>query len=158
MEENRSTIIKQPLLENQEIEEPVPSLLAQKYACASGQRSSLSFFGSSNVLAQKLTSVYQSGILTSFIVAEDDIPPISGFGGFYKAFMAESSKLWYLAGPAILTSIFQYSLGAITQTFAGHIGTLDLAAFSIENSVIAGLSFGVMVRTLKISLDPECLF
>ncbi|KAK6160235.1 hypothetical protein DH2020_003616 [Rehmannia glutinosa] len=50
-----------------------------------------------------------------------------------------------LAGPAIFTSLCQYSLGAFTQTFAGHVGTLELAAFSIENSVIAGLSLGVML-------------
>ncbi|GFP82656.1 protein transparent testa 12 [Phtheirospermum japonicum] len=44
----------------------------------------------------------------------------------------------------MFTSLCQYSLGAITQTFAGHIGTLELAAFTVENTVIAGLSFGVM--------------
>lgn len=68
-------------------------------------------------------------------------------GSFVKEFGIESKKLWKIAGPAILTSVFQYSLGAITQTFVGHIGELDLAAFSIENSVIAGLAFGVMVST-----------
>ncbi|KAI3467577.1 hypothetical protein Pfo_024240 [Paulownia fortunei] len=82
---------------------------------------------------------------SSFVIGEDDIPPITGVGGFFSAFKEESSKLWHLAGPAILTSIFQYSLGAITQTFAGHVGTLDLASFSVENSVIAGLCFGVMM-------------
>ncbi|GFP99392.1 hypothetical protein PHJA_002083300 [Phtheirospermum japonicum] len=44
-----------------------------------------------------------------------------------------------------LTCIFQYSLGAITQTFSGHVETLDLAAFSIQNSIIGGLSLGIMV-------------
>lgn len=66
-------------------------------------------------------------------------------GSFVKEFGIESKKLWMLAGPAILTSVFQYSLGAITQTFAGRIGELDLAAVSIENSVVAGLAFGVML-------------
>ncbi|GFQ00830.1 protein transparent testa 12 [Phtheirospermum japonicum] len=75
----------------------------------------------------------------------EDIPPIICARQFSKAFARESKKLWYLAGPAIFTSLCQYSLGAITQTLAGHVGTLELAAFSIENSVIAGLSFGVML-------------
>lgn len=66
-------------------------------------------------------------------------------GTLVKEFGIESKKLWRIAGPAILTSVFQYSLGAITQTFAGRIGELDLAAVSIENSVVAGLAFGVMV-------------
>ncbi|KAH9692793.1 protein DETOXIFICATION 33 [Citrus sinensis] len=62
--------------------------------------------------------------------------------GFVKEFGYESKRLWKLAGPAIFTSISQYSLGALTQTFAGRVGELELAAFSVENSVIAGLAFG----------------
>ncbi|KAG8366048.1 hypothetical protein BUALT_Bualt17G0035500 [Buddleja alternifolia] len=89
-------------------------------------------------------SVHNSFVTTSFVDEGDDIPPINDARKFYDAFVKESKKLWYLAGPAIFTSICQYSLGAITQTFSGHVGTLDLAAFSIENSVIAGLSFGIM--------------
>ncbi|KAL8534264.1 hypothetical protein ACS0TY_010316 [Phlomoides rotata] len=81
----------------------------------------------------------------SFVDEGDDLAPISGLRQFFKAFTAESKKLWYLAGPAIFTCLSQYSLGAITQTFAGHVGTLQLAAFSIENSVISGLTFGIML-------------
>ncbi|XP_047960718.1 protein DETOXIFICATION 29 [Salvia hispanica] len=81
----------------------------------------------------------------SSVVEGADISPITSPAQFCKEFIAESKRLWYLAGPAIFTSVCQYSLGAITQTFAGHVGTLDLAAFSVENSVIAGLSFGVMM-------------
>ncbi|XP_015884585.3 protein DETOXIFICATION 33 [Ziziphus jujuba] len=62
-----------------------------------------------------------------------------------KEFGEESRRLWKLAGPAIFTSICQYSLGALTQTFAGLAGELELAAVSVENSVIAGLAFGVML-------------
>ncbi|KAI4388409.1 hypothetical protein MLD38_000737 [Melastoma candidum] len=65
-----------------------------------------------------------------------------------REFGGESKKLWHLAGPAIFTALSQYSLGALTQTFAGLVGELELAAVSVENSVIAGLAFGVMVRLL----------
>ncbi|KAM1719553.1 hypothetical protein ACFX12_021343 [Malus domestica] len=86
------------------------------------------------------------------IVQEDDpvvvhaggIPPIVSFRGFSRQFYKETKKLWYLAGPAIFTSLSQYSIGAITQIFAGHVGTLELATVSVENSVIAGFSFGFM--------------
>ncbi|XP_011086623.1 protein DETOXIFICATION 29 [Sesamum indicum] len=116
---------KQPLLEHTENEDQEPEIISsQKY------------------LAQILSN---HSFFSSFVIGDDDIPPITSVGGFFSAFQAESSKLWYLAGPAILTSIFQYSLGAITQTFAGHVGTLDLAAFSLENNIIAGLCFGVMM-------------
>lgn len=76
----------------------------------------------------------------------NDIPPITTIGGFVKEFNVEAKKLWYLAGPAIFTSVNQYSLGAVTQVFAGHVSTIALAAVSVENSVIAGFSFGIMVN------------
>nr|GMD26462.1 protein DETOXIFICATION 29-like [Ipomoea batatas] len=82
---------------------------------------------------------------SSFVPDPDDIPPITGARDFFREFRVESRKLWYLAGPAVFTSICQYSLGAITQTFAGHLSTIDLAAVTVENSVIAGFSFGVML-------------
>ncbi|KAI4389916.1 hypothetical protein MLD38_002083 [Melastoma candidum] len=62
-----------------------------------------------------------------------------------REFGVESRRLWKLAGPAICTALCQYSLGALTQTFAGLVGEIELAAVSVENSVIAGLAFGVML-------------
>ncbi|MQL78848.1 hypothetical protein Taro_011282 [Colocasia esculenta] len=76
---------------------------------------------------------------------ETSIEPIGGVGNFLREFAAEFRKLRYFAGPAIFTSIYQYSLGAITQMVAGQVGTLELAVVSVENSVIAGFSFGVML-------------
>ncbi|XP_017969949.1 PREDICTED: protein DETOXIFICATION 29 [Theobroma cacao] len=82
---------------------------------------------------------------TTFTPAAHDVPPINGVRDFSREFLTESKKLWFLAGPAIFTSICQYSLGAITQVFSGRVGTLALAAVSVENSVIAGFSFGAML-------------
>uniref|UniRef100_A0A2P2J8T0 Protein DETOXIFICATION n=2 Tax=Rhizophora mucronata TaxID=61149 RepID=A0A2P2J8T0_RHIMU len=82
---------------------------------------------------------------SSFVANADDIPPINGVRDFFRELYRESIKLWFLAGPAIFTSVCQYSLGAVTQVFSGQLGTLDLAAVSVENSVIAGFSFGVML-------------
>lgn len=64
---------------------------------------------------------------------------------FLKDAGDESKRMWQLAGPAIFTAVCQYSLGALTQTFAGFVSELDLAAVSVENSVVAGLAYGVMV-------------
>ncbi|XP_061987594.1 protein DETOXIFICATION 29-like isoform X1 [Populus nigra] len=86
-----------------------------------------------------------SSIASSFTPDPDDIPLINSVRDFSREFFRESKKLWYLAGPAIFTTLCQYSLGAITQLLAGHVGTLDLAAVSVENSVIAGFSFGIML-------------
>ncbi|CAN6464402.1 unnamed protein product [Victoria cruziana] len=74
-----------------------------------------------------------------------DIEPVSSVERFFFQFGAETKKLWYLAGPAVFTYLCRYLLGAVTQAFAGHVGTLELAAVAMENSVIAGFSFGVML-------------
>ncbi|XP_009796678.1 protein DETOXIFICATION 29-like [Nicotiana sylvestris] len=76
---------------------------------------------------------------------ENDILPINGIRNFFREFSYESKKLWYLAGPAIFTSLCQYSLGAVTQLFAGHVGPIQLAAVSVENSVIMGIAEGVLL-------------
>ncbi|PIA60205.1 hypothetical protein AQUCO_00300009v1 [Aquilegia coerulea] len=76
---------------------------------------------------------------------EADIDEITNCSQFVKEALIENKKLWYLAGPAIFTAIAQYSLGAITQVFAGHLSTLELDAVSTANMVIAGLAFGIML-------------
>ena len=62
-----------------------------------------------------------------------------------KEFGYESKRLWKLAGPAILTSVSQFSMGVITRMFTGLVGELELATVSVQISVIAGLAFGIMV-------------
>ncbi|KAG6430985.1 hypothetical protein SASPL_109060 [Salvia splendens] len=52
-----------------------------------------------------------------------------GGGGFLESFGSESKTLWGISGPAIFTYICQYSLGALTQTFAGQVGELELGEF-----------------------------
>uniref|UniRef100_A0A7N0TEP2 Protein DETOXIFICATION n=1 Tax=Kalanchoe fedtschenkoi TaxID=63787 RepID=A0A7N0TEP2_KALFE len=93
--------------------------------------------------AEKASS--SSERLLSFVPGEGDIGPITGVKDFLRELRVESKKLWVLAGPAIFTFVFRYSLGAVTQVFLGQVGTLALAAFAIENSVIAGLSLGVLM-------------
>ncbi|CAA7404807.1 unnamed protein product [Spirodela intermedia] len=76
---------------------------------------------------------------------EGDREHIRGLRDFFREFRAESKVLWFLAGPAMFTAVCQYSLGAVTLIFAGQLGTIELAAVSIENSVIAGLCYGLML-------------
>uniref|UniRef100_A0A6N2MPH6 Protein DETOXIFICATION n=1 Tax=Salix viminalis TaxID=40686 RepID=A0A6N2MPH6_SALVM len=105
--------------------------------------------GNQNENDEQLTSFTRSitsnSFASSFAADADDIQPIIGVHDFFREFFRESKKLWFLAAPAIFTSVCQYSLGAITQVFAGHVGTIELAAVSVENSVIAGFSFGLML-------------
>lgn len=91
---------------------------------------------------------------TTPLLDNQTVSPINGYDEqqkpvhFVKEFGYESKKLWKIAGPAIFTAICQYSLGALTQTFAGLVSEMDLAAVAVENSVIAGLAYGVMVSSL----------
>ncbi|XP_059633676.1 protein DETOXIFICATION 29-like [Cornus florida] len=84
--------------------------------------------------------------LTSTCSADggNDIGPINGVRDIFREFSVESKKLWLLAAPAIFTSIFQYSMAAITQVFVGHLGTTALAALSVENTSIAAFGYGIM--------------
>ncbi|KAJ4966616.1 hypothetical protein NE237_018465 [Protea cynaroides] len=76
--------------------------------------------------------------------SEADIEEIRSCSQFFSESVKENKKLWNIALPAIFTSIAQYSLGAVTQVFAGQLTTLELDAISTENMVIAGLAFGIM--------------
>ena len=98
----------------------------------------------SNLLTKPMDSPLLENIDNSTTYVEEK----KTLNSVVKKFGFESKKLWKIAGPAIVTSICQYSLGALTQTFAGLVGDLELAAVSVENSVVAGLAFGVMVLKL----------
>jgi MATE family multidrug resistance protein len=37
-------------------------------------------------------------------------------------------------------------MNMITQSFAGHLGGVELAAISISNTVIVGFNYGLLVR------------
>ncbi|OMO73801.1 Multi antimicrobial extrusion protein [Corchorus capsularis] len=57
----------------------------------------------------------------------------------------ESKKMWAIAGPAILVSVSQFSIGFVTVAFAGHLGELELAAVTVTTNVIEGFVFGIML-------------
>ncbi|XP_019176647.1 PREDICTED: protein DETOXIFICATION 29-like [Ipomoea nil] len=87
----------------------------------------------------------KSSFTSSFNADSEDIQPINGVRDFFREFCSESKKLWFLSAPAIFTSLCQYTIEAITQVFAGHLGTIELAGVSVANSVINGFSFGIML-------------
>ncbi|XP_057760616.1 protein DETOXIFICATION 27-like [Arachis stenosperma] len=67
----------------------------------------------------------------------------------------ESKKLWHIVGPAIFSRITSYMILVITQAFAGHLGDLELAAFSISNNVIVGFDFGLLLGMAS-ALETLC--
>ncbi|KAL5982330.1 Protein DETOXIFICATION 27 [Asimina triloba] len=68
--------------------------------------------------------------------------------GLGQRVCVESKKLWHIAGPAIFSRVSMYGMNVVTQAFAGHLGNLELAAFSIANTVVVGFAFGLLVQIL----------
>ncbi|KAJ4803935.1 Protein DETOXIFICATION [Rhynchospora pubera] len=84
-----------------------------------------------------------------------DLKEIKSIKQFLNEARDENKRLWYLAGPVIFTCIAQYSLGATTQVFAGHLSTLELDAVSMEDLVISGLAYGIMLGMAS-ALETIC--
>ncbi|GAB4861312.1 Protein DETOXIFICATION 27 [Ancistrocladus abbreviatus] len=74
---------------------------------------------------------------------------------FAKRATIESKKLWIIAGPAIFTRIASFSMNVVTTSFAGHLGDLELASFSIANTVIVGFNFGLLLGMAS-ALETLC--
>lgn len=72
-------------------------------------------------------------------------PDAPGMVDGRKTLPDECKALWRVAGPVILTEVFQFMIGFVTAAFVGHVGELELAAVSIVNGVVEGLAFGLLV-------------
>lgn len=58
---------------------------------------------------------------------------------------SESKKMWVVAGPAIFTRVSTFGINAIGQAFIGHIGSTELAGYSLVMTVIVRFANGVLV-------------
>ncbi|KAH8516274.1 hypothetical protein H0E87_004578 [Populus deltoides] len=67
----------------------------------------------------------------------------------------ETKKLWQTAGPAIFSLMAMFSMNMITQSFAGHLGGVELAAISISNTVIVGFNYGLLLGMAS-ALETLC--
>ncbi|XAR73452.1 hypothetical protein NMG60_11007423 [Bertholletia excelsa] len=80
---------------------------------------------------------------------KDQTEPLS------KRTCIESKKLWHIVGPAIVNRISSFSIIVISQAFAGHLGDLQLAAFSIAGNVVIGFTFGFLLGMAS-ALETLC--
>lgn len=69
---------------------------------------------------------------------------------FCSRFWVESKALWRIAGAAIFSRLAIYALNVITQAFIGHVGDLELAAFSMVIGVIVGFTSAIIVSILRL--------
>ena len=64
----------------------------------------------------------------------------------------ESKKLWHIAAPSIFTRLTMFSITVVSQSFAGHLNDLDLAAISIACTLLIAITFGFFVHTFSLYL------
>uniref|UniRef100_A0ACD5TX46 Uncharacterized protein n=2 Tax=Avena sativa TaxID=4498 RepID=A0ACD5TX46_AVESA len=67
----------------------------------------------------------------------------------------ESRLLWRVAFPAVLTEVFQFSIGFVTASFVGHIGVVELAAVTVVESILEGFAYGVLFG-MGCAMDTLC--
>ncbi|KAJ1424718.1 Multi antimicrobial extrusion protein [Sesbania bispinosa] len=67
----------------------------------------------------------------------------------------ESKKLWNIAAPSIFSRLAMFSITVVTQSFAGHLNDLDLAAISIACTVLISIAFGFLLGMAS-ALETLC--
>ncbi|XP_022887084.1 protein DETOXIFICATION 35-like [Olea europaea var. sylvestris] len=73
-----------------------------------------------------------------------DYLPIRGLSAWWSVFCIETVKLWRIGGPIVFQVLCQYGTYSVTNMFVGHLGDIELSAFSITLSVICTFSFGLL--------------
>ncbi|KAL8514216.1 hypothetical protein ACS0TY_013370 [Phlomoides rotata] len=69
--------------------------------------------------------------------------------------LEESKKLWHIVGPTIVSRVSNATMNIVTQSFAGHLGDLELASISIANNVIVGFNWGLLLGMAS-ALETLC--
>ncbi|CAN6174634.1 unnamed protein product [Urochloa humidicola] len=87
-------------------------------------------------------------------------PPEERRGGGKASSLArevweESKKLGEVVGPAVFMNMVFSSMNIVSQSFSGHLGDLELAAFSMANTVIDGFNFAMLLGMAS-ALETLC--
>jgi len=70
-----------------------------------------------------------------------------------KKMWKESKMMWVVAGPAIFTRFSSFGVQIITQSFVGHIGSTELAAYSLVFTVLVRFLNGILVCLLSLFIN-----
>ncbi|KAH6755097.1 detoxifying efflux carrier 35 [Perilla frutescens var. hirtella] len=74
-----------------------------------------------------------------------DYVAVKGVKLWWRIFCVESAKLWRIGGPIAFQILCQYGNFSVTIVFVGHLGDIQLSAFSIALSVVCNFSFGFLL-------------
>lgn len=87
------------------------------------------------------------------LIGDDgDYLPATGLRAWWRIFCIESSKLWTIGGPIAFQIICQFASSSVATIFVGHLGDVELSAFSMALSVIQTFAFGFMVSYFFLEL------
>ncbi|KAL3733210.1 hypothetical protein ACJRO7_022696 [Eucalyptus globulus] len=68
---------------------------------------------------------------------------------------SETKKMWIVAVPAIFTRLSTFGIYVITQAFVGHIGSTELAAYSLVFTVLTRFAYGILLGMAS-ALETLC--
>ncbi|XP_021895434.1 protein DETOXIFICATION 21-like [Carica papaya] len=74
---------------------------------------------------------------------------------FKDKLWAEKKKMWVVAGPAIFTRFSTFGVTVISQAFVGHIGPIQLAAYSLVFTVFLRFANGILLGMAS-ALETLC--
>ncbi|KAI5427591.1 protein DETOXIFICATION 21 isoform X2 [Lathyrus oleraceus] len=72
-----------------------------------------------------------------------------------KRVWQESKKMWIVAGPAIFNRFSTFGITVVSQSFIGHIGSTELAAYSLVMTVLVRFANGVLLGMAS-ALETLC--
>ncbi|XP_011076128.1 protein DETOXIFICATION 35-like [Sesamum indicum] len=80
------------------------------------------------------------------LIGDDgDYVPVRGLKAWWRVFCIETAKLWRIGGPIAFQIVCQYGTSSVATIFVGHLGDVELSAFSIATSVVGTFAFGFML-------------
>ncbi|MCI24272.1 protein TRANSPARENT TESTA 12-like, partial [Trifolium medium] len=71
-------------------------------------------------------------------ISEDEEEPLN------KRVWKESKKMWIVAGPAIFNRFSTFGIQVVAQSFIGHIGSTELAAYALVMTVLVRFANGIL--------------
>ncbi|KAJ9185717.1 hypothetical protein P3X46_005314 [Hevea brasiliensis] len=74
---------------------------------------------------------------------------------FKDKLWTETKKMWIVAGPAIFTRFSTFGINVISQAFVGHIGSTELAAYSLVFTVLLRFANGILLGMAS-ALETLC--
>ncbi|XP_047938892.1 protein DETOXIFICATION 35-like isoform X2 [Salvia hispanica] len=76
---------------------------------------------------------------------DGDYVAVKGLKSWWRLWCIESAKLWKIGGPIAFQIVCQFGMTSATTVFVGHLGDIQLSAFSIALSVVSTFAFGFLL-------------